>query len=227
MRHEHVIRIYRKLSAKYEREGNEASTRFEASPWDEVYEIAADDSAEYWADHFTEIAQMVKVDNKVLKKELGTDALISGGAGQGSAGRDDEEDGYRPKRGRGYDPAPRGAPPHKRTRKGGGQRFHEVDDCGHHQVNRQGFSLCDGFQEGKCASQKGSVRCPANAAKVHQCRKCLDATHGAYRCHMRDGDLPQVPAAILRQQQYPRGRGGRGNRGGGGGGRGGYRGGRG
>ena len=46
-------------------------------------------------------------------------------------------------------------------------------------ANREGKGLCQAFQTGACST--GAGPCPANAAMVHQCAKCL-SSHGANAC---------------------------------------------
>ena len=213
MRREEFSRIYRHLSAKAEDKGPDVVAKFEAKPWDAVFLYAVERSQEFWAEEYTEAAQLIRVDGTVLKMELGKDAPIEG--------RGDEET-RRPARnpgrgaGGGDNFPPRGAPPGGdvgNPRKRGGQREHDVDEHGHDRCNRNGVSLCDGFQTGACPHKRGQIRCPKNNAKTHQCAKCLSPDHGMHRCPDKDS-TPQMPSNIAKSQQRGRGQGRGGGRGG-------------
>ena len=52
--------------------------------------------------------------------------------------------------------------------------------------NRRGRKLCDAFNTGACVSNPQNSDCPNDGTLVHQCSRCLDATHGAHVCPRTD-----------------------------------------
>ena len=197
MRSHHFVRIHRRLSV--DTAGNPEHP-FHKKPWSAVYREAAYNERDYWSDEFTEVAHLVRIDGKVLQKELGRDAAIDA---------DVHERTRNPKRGREEDDRGRGAEPRI-----GNTRVHKLDESGRFAANRQGKSLCKGFQTGCCKSARGTILCPQNSAESHQCNKCLDFRHGGDRCPLKDDEMvvPTQPRGGA-----GRGRGGRGrgrNRGG-------------
>ena len=202
---EEMTRIYRTLSAKHENMGKEASDKFEESPWGEVFLFAMYERNEFWQEEFVGLAQMAKVDDTVLRKDVGNDAPIASsshdlppprGPPRTAGGGAVRESG-----------AGRGAGnPRKRQ---GGHRAREIDERGPYTCNRQRVGLCPGFQDGSCQSQRGQFRCPRDVNKSHQCSNCPCPNHGSGWCPNAD-HVPEMLAAIQRfnqRQQQGLGRG--------------------
>ena len=198
MRREHFIRILR-LASTTKPKGFDPE-----KPWGYVFKAAADDR-DYWSEEFVEVAQTARLDNKAADKEVGTDSAIAGGVTLNERVDDRVRD-----QGRGRD---RGSGGDDRKRKAN-LRIHDVGPDGLLKTNRQGHPLCKGFQTGACKVVKGQIRCPVNYSDHHQCGKCLDPRHGAYKCPCDDEYVKEPPKSVQRQQDR-RGRGGgRGGRGG-------------
>ena len=144
----------------------------------------------------------MKVDRTAMDKEMGTDHPIDEGRGakrsldQSPAGRGRDRG-----RDRGRRAGTREEVGPKRGKKTGGVRHHEVGEDGKYLCNRQGNSLCAGFQSGQCPLNRSNIRCPKDSRKFHQCDGCLDPTHIGDKCPKKeDGKIPEAPRAIKKQQ---------------------------
>ena len=201
MRRDRFPIIWRYLAADADDDADHPFNRPEKR-WSLVWSRAAFKERSYWQEEFTEIAHLVRIDRRVLAKELGTDAAIEGS-------RRDPVERSPLRRPRGSSP---GGPATKKRKTN--TREHHVDPTtGRFTHNRSGKRLCPGFQTGECVSAKGSLLCPKNANDSHQCDKCLDHRHGSCsdRCGVKDVKeitVPKVPA--FRGRGGGRGSGGRG-----------------
>ncbi len=60
-------------------------------------------------------------------------------------------------------------------------------------ANRKGLRLCAAFNRGECSPSSAGNCCPRDPGFVHQCARCLDATHGMHTCFR--SDFPAQKAA--------------------------------
>ena len=75
--------------------------------------------------------------------------------------------------------------------------------------NRNGFKICQGFQNGTCVNSSGGLRRERNRELTHQCEKCLDPRHGAYHPTACQA-TPREPAPGRLKGGTGNGKGGRG-----------------
>ena len=82
--------------------------------------------------------------------------------------------------------------PRKSNRSG---RVHQIED-GKYTLNRTGFKLCEGYQNGECSQTTSGIWCAQQWDTVHQCNRCL-GNHPSKSFPHKD---VQVPGFVKRDK---------------------------
>lgn len=76
---------------------------------------------------------------------------------------------------------------------------------GRYVVNRTGYKLCGGFNDGTCTEASSTGK--HSWDQVHQCAICL-GPHGAHQCHHKEMPVPN----FIKQQNKGKAKGSKGKR---------------
>lgn len=149
-------------------------------PWEWVWQELANDNT-FWYKEIVEPAMLYLAKMANMSQLVDDDAKVTAP----NASAPSSSTATRP-------PASTTSRPPKRQR-GPDVREHKLGDDGMYTHNRRGAELCKMFQTGECKDKDQFGNCGRNAARKHQCAKCLSELHGANQCPM---DAPKPPRQL-------------------------------
>ena len=169
---EHLERVRRvgAAEAAQAKESNISHSFDESRPWDWALRKCADDVL-FWRRELEDAAMLVKVHISKLSDTIGNDANIASIVDSTVPVTNNRQQ-HPPPPHHGHER------PVKKQRMAAGDKVHNSDGDGNLTSNRRGTPLCSGFQDGSCPYNKANIRCPKNKDCVHQCARCLSASHG-------------------------------------------------
>lgn len=176
--------------------GNGSSTPFDPKrPWNYPWRrgLALDS---FWREEVVEPALLIFTKVSGVNDIVDDDAKVSGALSSSSNPRTEPSAPARM--------AQTDLRPHPRSNKRSG-RYHEVKN-GRYVVNRTGYKLCAGFNDGTC-TEASQGWCKHSWDQVHQCAICL-GSHGAHQCHHKEMPVPN----FIRQQQKGKAKGAKGRK---------------